>query len=218
MSLSNQRIMKKPPLSLWLLSFLLVACVTVNVYFPAPAVDAVAEKMVKEIWSGMDQEGKKTDSPPPIPNKTPADNTTPHSQWTPASVLTAWLDWMVQPAYAEADMNVSTATIRQLQERLRGRAVDHLKPFLYQGTVGINQQGDMEIRNEEELPLKNRAELRRWVKADNQERAALYHEIAIANNHPEWEGEIRSRFALKWASEAQKGWWVQNSQGQWQKK
>ena len=208
-------------ISVWIMPFLLAACVTVNVYFPAPEVDAVAKKMVQEIWHDMGQDGKvplPTQTPDKVLPESPAGDGVPQSSLTPGHLVTALLDWVVKPAYAAADLNVSTAAIRRLQGRLHSRAVEQLKPFLYKGVVGINKKGDMEIRNEGSLPLKDRANVRRLVSADNQDRGALYREIAVANNHPEWEGEIRSRFALKWISEAKKTWWVQGSKGGWRKK
>lgn len=206
----------------WMVPFLLAACVTVNVYFPAPAVDAVAEQMVREIWNEMGQDSK-VPIPKPSPDKPPRQEgsvkrSAPHHNLTPSRLLTTWLDWMVEPAHAGANLDVSTAAIHRLKERLRARAAEELKPFLYEGVIGINRRGDIEIRREGDLALKNRAKLRRLVQADNQDRAALYSEIAVANRHPEWTDDIRNRFALKWVSQAKKGWWVQNANGKWRKK
>lgn len=210
--------------SWWILPFLLAACVTVNVYFPAPEVDAAAEKMVREIWKEMGHDSKSLPQSPseslPSSESSPASSSenSPQSYLTPGKVLTVVLDWMVEPAYAGANLNVSTASIRRLQGRLKSRAQKNLKPYLHKGVIGINRSGDMEIRNPGSLPLKDRANVRRLVSADNQDRASLYREIAAANNHPEWEKEIRSRFALKWHSQALKGWWVQGKKGSWKKK
>ncbi|MBF0349366.1 MAG: YdbL family protein [Magnetococcales bacterium] len=199
----------------WLLLFVLGACVTVNVYFPAPAVDQAAERIVREVWSGM-----TPPAPPPVkqsPTGTqPADGHSMRSNGT-LQVVNAVLSWLVTPAVA-ADLNVSTAAIRAVSDSLKSRASGALKPFLFNGQVGINREGDLEIRSEEGLTLQQKGELRTRVREDNADRAALYREIAAANGHTEWEGEIRERFALKWISEAPSGWQVQKPDGAWVKK
>lgn len=36
--------------ALFLISLVLVSCVTINIYFPAAAVEKVADKIVDEVW------------------------------------------------------------------------------------------------------------------------------------------------------------------------
>ncbi len=207
MTVSISRLQK----GIWAIPLLLVACVTVNVYFPAPAVDAAAEKVVKEVWGDMT--APESDASDVI--ETPS---TPHnSELSAGRVVTALLDWVSTPARAGANINVSTAAIRQLLGSLRSRATRNLKSYLYQGNIGVNASGDLEVRSEKGLSIKDRARVRGLVKADNRDRAALYREIAQANGHPEWAAEIRKRFAAKWLSEAKRGWWIQKS-GKWRKK
>ena len=55
------------------------------------------------------------------------------------------------------------------------------------------------------------------VAAQNRDRNALYAEIARANGHPEWQGEIRHTFAQRWIQHARSGWWVQSGGGWTQK-
>ena len=195
--------------AVWAVPFVLVACVTVNVYFPAPAVDAAAEKVVREVWGDMAPAGAS----PPGEGRTGA----PHSRMTMGRVVTALLDWVSTPAHAGADINVSTAAIRQLLNSLHARATDSLKEHLYSGAIGVNASGDLEVRSEQGLSVRDRARVRGLVQADNSDRAALYREIARANGHPEWADEIRSRFAAKWIAEARPGWWVQQGGG-WRQK
>lgn len=51
------------------------------------------------------------------------------------------------------------------------------------------------------------------VVAENNDRNALYKEIAVANSHAEWEAEIRSTFAQRWVQKAQSSWWYQDANG-----
>jgi uncharacterized protein YdbL (DUF1318 family) len=67
------------------------------------------------------------------------------------------------------------------------------------------------------VPLKDRNTVNTLIAEENQDRNALYAEIARANGHPEWESEIQETFARRWISNATKGWWYQQG-GSWQQK
>ena len=49
------------------------------------------------------------------------------------------------------------------------------------------------------------------VADENKERGALYAEIARANDHPEWEADIRATFARVWVEEVAAGTWYQTA-------
>ncbi|MBF0135997.1 MAG: YdbL family protein [Magnetococcus sp. DMHC-1] len=206
----NKRVLQ---VGLTALGLLLAACVTVNIYFPAPAMQDAAEKIVKEVWGS---EGQKPPAREKSPASPPASPPPPHSRLNPASLLTAFLDILVAPVQA-ADINVSTAAIRSLKERIRERS-GRIIPFMDNGAVGIDAHGKLVLRSEEGLSIHDRAEVRRLLEAENRDREELYQEIAKANDHPEWAGEVRGVFAEKWRQEARSGWWLQSAGGNWQKK
>src|SRR3546814_6885935 len=56
------------------------------------------------------------------------------------------------------------------------------------------------------ISLSQRAQANAAVADENRDRAALYREIAAANNHPEWEAQIRAAFAKTWIEKAHAGW------------
>jgi uncharacterized protein YdbL (DUF1318 family) len=56
------------------------------------------------------------------------------------------------------------------------------------------------------------------VAEENRDRDAVYREIAVANNHPEWEAQIRETFAKQWVASARAGWWYQAADGSWKQK
>jgi uncharacterized protein len=61
--------------------------------------------------------------------------------------------------------------------------------------------------------------VKQLVDAENRDREALYVEIARANGIPvDQVPKIRSIFAKSWIDQAQTGWWIQDSQGNWRKK
>ena len=87
------------------------------------------------------------------------------------------------------------------------------------GNAGINQDGMLVVRSSEGLGLKERAEVQQLIEAENRDREALYTEIAKANNiPPDAVPKIKGIFAKSWIDQAQSGWWVQDSQGNWKRK
>jgi uncharacterized protein YdbL (DUF1318 family) len=184
-------------------AFLISACVTVNIYFPAAAVERAAEQIVKETWGG-----------PAAPAKMPA----PQSSYRFAPVR--WVSLiLVSDAHAqEADINVSNPAIRALKESIKERSAA-IKPFMDRGNIGIAQDGLLAVRSTDGLNLKERAETKQLVDAENRDRENLYAEIAKANGIPkESIPKIKSIFAKSWLDQAQPGWWIQDGQGNWKRK
>lgn len=187
------------------LIFLLIlsACVTVNIYFPAAAVQRAADEIVKETWGGPSGKGEQIQ---------------PQSllRFAPLGILSLGL---VREAFAqEADINVSNPAIRGLRDSIKRRS-GAVKPYLDKGNCGINQDGMLVARSSEGLSLKERAELQQLIEAENRDREALYAEIAKANDiPPNAVPKIKGIFAKSWIDQAQSGWWIQDSQGNWKRK
>jgi uncharacterized protein YdbL (DUF1318 family) len=185
------------------LMFLVSACVTVNIYFPAAAVERAADQIVKETWGGPAEPAKKEQ---------------PRSSLiTPATVAAVFR--FANEAHAqEADINVSNPAIRALKDSIKNRS-NSIKPFMDRGNVGITRDGLLTVRTTEGLNLKERAEVQQLVDAENRDREALYLEIAKANNiAKESVPKIKTIFARSWIEQAQPGWWIQDAQGNWKKK
>jgi uncharacterized protein YdbL (DUF1318 family) len=185
-----------------LIAFLANACVTVNIYFPAAAVERAADEIVKETW------GSRTESAP----KEQPRSLLP-AAWKIVSVT------FIDEVFAqEADINISNPAIRALKDSIKNRS-GSIKPFMDRGNVGLTKDGLLTVRTTEGLSLKERAEVQQLVDAENRDRESLYLEIAKANNFPlESVAKIRSIFARSWVEQAQAGWWIQDAQGNWQKK
>mgnify|MGYP001557519553 CR=1 FL=1 len=73
------------------------------------------------------------------------------------------------------------------------------------------------VRDASKLALKDRVAMKSAVADDNRDRKAVYREVAVANGHPEWEGQIRDVFAKQWVASARSGWWYQSG-GSWKQK
>jgi uncharacterized protein YdbL (DUF1318 family) len=175
-----------------------MACVTVNIYFPAGEIQKAAEEIVDE--ARPEQKGSTLDRI--------------HLRWFTCllPVLGSGLAW------AQMDIDISTPAIRALRASLAGR-FDSLKGFYGRGALGENNQGYVEIRDQSGLSLKEKAALRRLVDAENNDRKALYLEILKANNlEARFLPDIETIFANSWREKTVPGSPIQKDDGTWTKK
>lgn len=119
-------------------------------------------------------------------------------------------------ALAQADIEINSPGVAALKQSMQARHTQ-LAAFYASGAVGLTADGLIALRDASAVPLSARQTVNGLVSAENQDRKALYAEIARANGHPEWETEIRSTFAQRWIQRAQAGWWVQSAGGWTQK-
>jgi uncharacterized protein YdbL (DUF1318 family) len=184
------------------LLMLTLACVTVNVYFPAAEVQDAADQIVGEIHGGA------SDSP----------ETSAIPQESMLRKILQGLPVLQRQAYAQADINVTTPNIRALKQAMKER-FGSLRPLYEGGVVGEGKDGLLVIRSIDELGLKEKAQARKLVKAENEDRKELYSELAEANDiPPDLVSQISKLFANSWRKDAEKGWWIQNDDGEWIKK
>ncbi|MDX1572583.1 MAG: YdbL family protein [Methylophaga sp.] len=185
---------------------LLVSCVTINIYFPEAAAEKAADRIIEDVW-GEDAANKPATSP----------DSGPKSQLNQdLPVAMQVLNWLVSPAQAQADMNINSPAINALQAKMKARH-EQLQPFYQSGAIGLTQDGLITLRDAKAVPLKDRNLVNTLIAEENQDRKALYAEIARANGHPEWQADIQETFARRWISNAAKGWWYQQN-GSWQQK
>ena len=118
---------------------------------------------------------------------------------------------------AQANLEVNTPAVAALQAGMQKRFAE-LSPLLSNGVVGLTRDGFVALRDANAVPLAQRQQVNGLVTAENQDRTALYREIARANNKPEWENDIRATFAQRWIDKAQGGWYFQNNAGAWTRK
>jgi uncharacterized protein YdbL (DUF1318 family) len=128
------------------------------------------------------------------------------------SLLTA-----IPLANAAADLEINTPAISALQQSMQSRHAQ-LAGYYASGAIGLTRDGMIAVRDASAVPLSERGRLNSLVADENKDRSALYREIARANGHPEWEGEVRTTFAERWISKAAGGWWYQNASGAWVRK
>ncbi len=126
------------------------------------------------------------------------------------SIFTA--NWVV----AAADLEVNTPAIAALKASMQARH-GQLSPFYGAGAIGLTKDGMIAVKDATTVPLSQRGSLSGLVSAENADRANLYKEIATANGHAEWQGDIQNTFAGRWIDKAQSGWFYQSGGG-WAKK
>lgn len=190
----------------------LSACVTINVYFPAAAAEKAADKIIEDVWGGdqpADSSTKRDDKTSAVRDGGP--------QQVLLAAAAAALNFIVAPAQAQADLNIATPAVRQLTQSMEARHAQ-LKKYYDAGSIGLTRDGLVEVRDQNLVPLPERNSVRKLVSEENADRANLYREIAAANGHPEWEADIRTTFAERWASKAAAGWYFQDAGGAWKKK
>jgi len=199
-----------------LASLAVAACVTINVYFPAAAVENAADKVISEVTSG----GKT--APPPGGTYMPRGEQPLGVSDLPLLALDRVLSALVPAAQAqaEADIDITSPEIKAVTASMKARW-PQLVPFFTSGAIGLTKDGRIEMRDQAAVSLPERALARRLIAEDNKDRDTLYLEIAKANNHADWESQIRTIFARRWHESpdgAQPGWYYQNDAGDWVRK
>lgn len=181
------------------------ACVTINVYFPEAAAEQAATTLITDVLG--DQVDVEEDGEP-------AGQTTTEEAgvWDP-------LRWLIPVAQAQdVNIDINTPAVRTIRDRMRQRQQSQLAPFFGSGAVGFTNDGLIQVRDRSAVSLAQRNQLNQLVSAENNDRKAIYREIAVANGHPEWEGRIRATFARRWIELAPGGWYYQDAAGNWQQK
>lgn len=117
----------------------------------------------------------------------------------------------------QADLEINTPAITAIRQSMQARH-NTLAPYYASGAIGLTKDGLIAMREASAVPLKDRQAVNAAIGEENSDRRSLYREIAKANNHPEWEDNVRSTFAGRWISKAQGGWYYQDGSGSWVKK
>lgn len=172
---------------------LLISCVTINVYFPAAAAEQAADQIINKVWG----------------DKAP---TTDTSNGNNENIVTSQNNTV-----NDINLEISSPTSIALQAKMTERH-QKLKMYYNNGAIGLTNNALIILRSPIKIPLKKRNHVNQLLKAENEDRLQLYHEIALINGHPEWVQNIRTIFASRWIQRASQGWMYQNDKGEWQRK
>ena len=192
-------------LTLPLLAFIVISCavITVNVYFPTEAVEEAAEKIIDEIQGGEDTQST-------------ADNSDQQSFFQKSVPFNFFGNSTV---YAdEIDLNLTTPAIRKLIDSMKARNTEIMK-FKGKGTIGETNDGMLAIRNMDGLGGEAIRTVKRLLRAENNDREALYKALAAANKiDPADIGKVKSIFAKTLKTKARPGHWYHDEKGNWTQK
>jgi len=194
-------------------SLMLFSCVTINIYFPAAAAEKVAEQIVDDVLHS-DEQPKKMEEKAIDNNQTQLDFDKHFSQ----TALFALIDFIIPAAQAaQPDISINTPKIRSLRNSMEKRQ-SRLLPYYKSATVGFTNKGLIASVSNTGLSMKQKSSVKKLIKAENNDRKALYTEIANANGHPEWRSDIQKTFSKTWINKISSGWMYQSNSGQWLKK
>ncbi len=181
------------PLYLGLAVFFVLSCVTVNIYFPAAEAQKTAKEIVEEVRGVNVAPGKKGEEPQSF-------------------------FWVGVAHAGERALEVSNATIRALKASMKER-YPKLESYLASGVLGESLDGFLVLRSAQGLGLKERAVVKRLMKAENGDRRSLYEAVAQALGIDESQmSRLRSIFAKEWQKTAPPGTWIEVKPGEWKRK
>lgn len=190
--------------------FLSVSCVTINVYFPASAAQEAATEIVNDVLNGEKA----------IKNENSTDDKNQSFFYSkPTTGLAAQLiELLIPAAHAQSQPNlfIDTPKIRDLRAKIKKQHAQ-IKKYFQQGNIGFTDQGLIQSRTLSGLSIKDKSTLKKKLRLVNSRLNQLYAEIALANNHPEWKGQIQQTFAKTWISQMEAGW-MYLQKGKWLKK
>jgi uncharacterized protein YdbL (DUF1318 family) len=169
----------------WMASFsgliFVLACVTINIYFPAEKVESAAGDIVKDVRGEKANEKQK-----------------PAKDDKGSLLLRSLLAFAPAEAWAQDTTTVSNPTIRALKDKLRSNYAQ-MKPYYQKGMVVEGNNGYVSLKNTDALNLKERRDLSNLADAENQFRRQLYEEVAKALRiDPSQVNRVAEIFAKEW--------------------
>ena len=206
--------------SILLATLAVVACVTINVYFPEAAVKDLSEKIedavareAAEAVEGETEAAGKDGSPGEV-------------SWLKSTFEIAFGTALhliaPAPVYAQTDEvaapEITNPAIREIIQSRAGR-VQALNRFKGSGAVGENNRALVEVRQLDALALEERAAVQKLVRAENADRERMFKEIAAATGTDLSQlPRIRSTYATTLRQKARRGDWIQMPDGSWRQK
>lgn len=202
---------------LGLIGVLALACVTINVYFPEEKVKDLSEKIEDAVAREAAEEAAPAEADKASGNQSVRLDFSKAASFVVGSVL-ALLPAGDISAQEVAEPEISNPAIRRIVES-RGARVGELTRFKAAGAIGENNQALLEARDLQALPLQDRAAAQRLIKAENDDREQMFKEIAAATGaDPSSLPQIRTTYAETLRQKAKPGEWIQQPNGEWQKK
>lgn len=189
------------------LAVFIVACVTINVYFPEAAAVEAADRIIDKV-RGESNDDKTSSLQPRHRNGTPV----------LVAIANGIGSFLISDANAQGNVDFDKPSPEKLAlENSLAARFPSLRPYFDSGAIGLTDSGLIEFHDRNLIPLKDRNNVVQLVSAQNNDWNALYAEIARLNGHPEWQDSIRRTFAERWIAKADRGWYYREN-GVWKQK
>lgn len=204
-----------------ILPLLASACtIVVNVSFPTEEIESVADEIVGEVRSpDLEPDAESPPDEPPPSSEAPRDAalhlpraTTRLAAFTPAP--SPILEMETAP---EDEKKKEDPVVEAIKKSLKKR-YPKLLTFYDRKVIGEGNDGLISIRDEKDLSLKEKVELKKLHAAENKDRVNLYKRVAQIKGVPDQVAKIQKIFARSWAAEAKEGWLIQDEKGAWKAK
>ena len=220
--------MLKPRLTLAFLllaALAVIACVTINVYFPEAAVKDLSEK----IEDAVEREAAEAaEAATPETGLQSGDDTAGEESvsWLRSAfdvtAGTALHLLAPAPVYAQesgvAAPEITNPAIRKIVQS-RAARVRELNRYKTSGALGENNRALVEVRQLGVLALQERAQAQKLVRAENADRERMFKEIAAATGADLSQlPKIRETYATTLRQKARAGDWIQMPDGSWRRK
>jgi uncharacterized protein YdbL (DUF1318 family) len=195
----------------------LVACITINVYFPEAAIKDLSEQIEEQV----EREAAGQEAPPPGQAGT---GTSPQArrQGAAGEIVLALLSFGARPAWAEDEVPAPGITNPAIRQIIASRAtrLEALNRFKAAGVIGESNVALVEVRDLDAVGnLRERAEVQRLVKDENADREQLFREIAAAESVDLSQlPRIQQTYAETLREKARAGDWIQLEDGSWVQK
>jgi len=199
-----------------LVTVLLVACVTINVYFPEAAIKDISEQIEEEVAQKAAEAAEEggMETVEPAEPAAEAEEAPP----TSAGLLDIFLG---TPAYADevSRPEITNPAIRRIIDS-RAARLPAIRRFKNLGVIGEGNDALLAPRDLQSIKdLKQRAEVQRLIKNENEDREQLFKAIAAAKQVDLAQlPRIRETYAGTLREDARPGDWIQLPNGQWKRK
>jgi len=207
-----------------LATLFIIACVTINVYFPEAAIKDISEQIEEEVAlkaaEAAEAQAGGDDAAPagegiPVPAET-GEAVVPNN----AGLFDLLLG--VTPAYAADEVSrpeITNPAIRRIIDS-RASRLPGIRAWKNKGVIGEGKDALLVPRNLQSIKdLRQRAEVQRLIKDENRDREELFREIATAKNVDLSQlPRIKETYAATLRADARPGDWIQMPDGAWKQK
>lgn len=199
-----------------------LACITINVYFPEAAVKNLSEQIesqvrerAKEIETEGEGEGGTGPEAPGTESSLRGEDPATRRAGLARFASPAPLGLLALQSGVPAP-DVTSPTIQRIIDS-RAQRLGDIRRFKELGVLGESNEAQLVVRELSAVEdLKQRAQVQRLVKEENADRERLFEEIAnIKNVDRSQLPRIRETYAETLRAKARPGDWIQRPDGEW---